>query len=104
MYNGFRNSFVAHRITGSSHWDIKYGMISFLNTGFVPHARQGFTDTGYTYTSMPYQDWDTMYDTVCFAISQQYADQFECQIDPVFGQRQIVGPGIASFKFPPIKV
>ena len=56
---------IAHRISGSFHWQLKLNSMGFGGQTFSPSHRTAFMDTGTTLTLMPKKDWIALYDIIC---------------------------------------
>ena len=81
MYDGSKesNHLVAHRISGSFHWQLKLNSIGFQGSKFAPTERTAFMDTGTTLILMPYEDWISLYEMICSDLpdgSQCYSSNY----------------------------
>ena len=56
---------IAHRISGSFHWQLKMSKIGYASDTFVPSARVALMDTGTTRVLMPKEDWIQLYGMIC---------------------------------------
>ena len=61
-----QTSLIAHRISGSFHWQLKLNKFSYgEDASFAPSYRTAFMDTGSTRILMPKQDWLDFFAMVC---------------------------------------
>ena len=61
---------IAHRISGSFHWQLKLNYLRFGNSNFGPSYSTVFLDTGTTLIIMNLRDWDNLYTMVCDELAQ----------------------------------
>ena len=68
MKNGA--NLIAHRISGSFHWQLKLNYLRFGNSHFGPSYSTVFLDSGSTRNLMNTEDWENLYAMVCDELAQ----------------------------------
>ena len=69
MYSA-SNSLIAHKISGSFHWQLKLNHFGFAGETIAPSYRTAFMDTGSTLVLMPKRDWIALYNLICANLPQ----------------------------------